>query len=588
MAAVYLAQARGPSGFAKHFALKVIHPHLCENDKFRRMFLDEARLSARLNHPNACSVFELGEVDGTYFLAMEYLHGESLHTVLERTRSGVAIPLELLLRILADSARGLHAAHELKDEKGTPLGVVHRDISPQNIFVRYDGVSVIMDFGVAQARDRLTHTETGEVKGKCPYLAPEQLTGAPIDRRCDIFSFGTVLWETTVSRRLFRRESDLLTIDAVLRAPIPSPTSISARYPADLEPIVMQALERDPAQRYQTIEALADDLENFIYSMGNVAGPAQLAQWMKATFADRMAERAALLRADASDDLDPTEPDAPAAAAHHHEYPLFDQENDTSSENTLPRANNPGGETVLTTPWISVTEEKSPLRHPWKNLALTLFAIFGVAVTAGLGGWFMGSRSSGLESGSARARRATLESGSAADREGPPSSKAGVTDPDLLALVAKTAETPEVENPNTDVGPDPTERPEAREVEPTEEPATKRAESKRERVAPPNTVPAPSDEPRNSRKVASSGVASNPTSSKELVDRARKAYSDGRFRACARTLKTAGRSRSVVGLLLLCQSKAGDVRDACSLARRYRDRYSQAAQFFDSRCGGFK
>jgi len=188
MASVYLAQFNAAQGFERWVAVKVVHPHLAKDPRFIRMLLDEARITARVQHPNVCSVVDFGKDDGTCYLVMEYLHGESVATVIRRARKGAGLPWQLACRIMAEACRGLHAAHELRDHDGKALGIVHRDISPQNLFVLYDGVTKVLDFGVAQARNRLEKTKTGEVKGKLAYMAPEQLLGQTLDRRADIFA----------------------------------------------------------------------------------------------------------------------------------------------------------------------------------------------------------------------------------------------------------------------------------------------------------------------------------------------------------------------------------------------------------------
>jgi serine/threonine-protein kinase len=298
MASVYLARLSSAAGFEKWVAVKTIHPHIASNPKFVRMFLDEARLAAQLDHPNLCSVFDFGEADGTYYLAMEYLHGETLGAVARKAYSERAsMPRDLSARVVADAARGLHAAHELRAEDGRPAGVVHRDVSPENIFVTYRGVAKVVDFGVArsnqQAADR---TATGELKGKLAYMSPEQMQDHPIDRRTDVWALGVVLWEITVGRRLFRRHTDGATVLAVIRDTIPRPSRLKPDYPRALEAIVMRALERDPEKRYQSAHDLARALESYLTSTGVPMSTDEIGDYMHGLFAEQIEFREQYLR----------------------------------------------------------------------------------------------------------------------------------------------------------------------------------------------------------------------------------------------------------------------------------------------------
>lgn len=296
MAAVYLAQHRGAGSFHKWLAIKLVHSHLTTDTRFVDMFLDEARLAARIEHPNVCAVYDFGESDGSYFLAMEYLHGESLASVVSLAWQRDGLPHEVTAALIADAARGLHAAHELRTPDGTPAEVVHRDVSPQNIFVRYDGIAKVVDFGVARSRERLAErTTTGEVKGKLAYMAPEQLKQQPVDRRADVFALGVVLWEATLGRRLFKRDSEGATVYAVVHDELPPPSQFDPAYPPALERIVMHALERAVDSRYATADAMARDLEAFVASTAKPAGPSRLTAIMRELFAERIDAREQLL-----------------------------------------------------------------------------------------------------------------------------------------------------------------------------------------------------------------------------------------------------------------------------------------------------
>ncbi|MCS6797193.1 MAG: protein kinase [Myxococcota bacterium] len=302
MATVYLGRVEGPAGFGKLVALKRILPHLARDPRFVEMFLDEARLAARIDHPNVCSVFDFGETDGSYFIAMEYLVGETLGRILRRLRDRPEIAADsrypmVVARIIADAAEGLHAAHELRDDQGQLVGLVHRDVSPQNLFVTYDGAVKVVDFGVARAAGRIHQTKTGTLKGKLAYIAPEQLQKVPIDRRADVWSLGVVLWEALTLRRLFRRDTEMDTLVAVAQQRIDPPSSLRPGIPSKLDDVVIRALERDRDRRWPTARALGRELQQFLVSSGAVVGPAEVSEWMAQLFPDERARRMELVRA---------------------------------------------------------------------------------------------------------------------------------------------------------------------------------------------------------------------------------------------------------------------------------------------------
>ena len=289
MATVFLARSKGPAGFDRAVALKRIHPHLAKKKEFVEMFLDEARLSARITHPNVCSVFDFGEVSGTYFMAMEYLVGQPLSSLLRAMNSQPEIASSrrwhvLAAKIIADACEGLHAAHELTDERGKKLGVVHRDCSPHNIFVTYDGAVKVVDFGVAMSEGRLHHTQTGALKGKLGYMSPEQVRGREVDRRLDVWALGVCLWELLAVKRLFGKRQEVELIQAVASEPIAPPSSVRPGIPPELDRIVMRALERDLDRRYPTARAMARDLNAFVSSSGVSAGLADLSELMEEMF----------------------------------------------------------------------------------------------------------------------------------------------------------------------------------------------------------------------------------------------------------------------------------------------------------------
>jgi len=316
MASVYLAQASGAHGFEKWVAVKVIHPHLVGERRFVEMFLDEARVFAPLLHPNVCAILDFGEEDGQPYLVMEYLHGESFAAVVRRARSvDGGLPVGIAARVIAEAARGLHAAHELRDAQGQLLGVVHRDVSPQNVFVLYDGGIKVVDFGVARARNRLTTTVPGEFKGKLSYAAPELLGNGTVDRRADVFSLGVVLWESLTLRRLFRRESEAETMAAVLSDSVPPLSRMGVKVPPALEEAVAKALQRDPDARHATAKELADDLETVLYALGAPWGASQITAWMQTAFRERIDSATQMLRSVRGDATDSSSLDLPQSGS---------------------------------------------------------------------------------------------------------------------------------------------------------------------------------------------------------------------------------------------------------------------------------
>lgn len=300
MATVHLARTESAAGFDRLVALKIIHPHLAKQQEFVEMFLDEAKIAARIIHPNVCSVFDFGEQEGTYFLAMDYLVGENVNRVARAVwkRPDVAHrpgTLRVFARLIAEAAEGLHAAHEVRGDDGQLLGVVHRDVTPQNLFVGYDGSLRVVDFGVALAVGRSHHTAIGTLKGKYPYMSPEQVTQREdIDRRSDVWGLGVCLWEMLSGKRLFRQTSEFETLKAVTEATLPKPSAMNPRVPAVLDDIVMKALTRDRTKRFASARELSKALSNAIASLGG-ATASDVAELMEELFAKEKAEREVLM-----------------------------------------------------------------------------------------------------------------------------------------------------------------------------------------------------------------------------------------------------------------------------------------------------
>ncbi|HWB76404.1 MAG TPA: serine/threonine-protein kinase [Nannocystaceae bacterium] len=285
MAEIFLAYARSGHGFEKLVVLKRVLPQYAENREFMRMFLDEARLAATLDHSNVVHVYDIGEHAGNFFFAMEYVHGQSLLKLMRQiTNARRWLPLEHALSIIIGTCTGMHYAHEKIGLDGTPLGIVHRDVSPPNILISYDGSVKVADFGIAKAAIATSTTAVGTLKGKIPYMSPEQCRSTPLDRRSDIFSIGILLYELTVGRRLFQAETELGIIHKIVNGIVPPPSQLLRGYPEDLERIVYRALQIDPEHRYPTARALQVDLEEFAREYKLPISSARLATFMEEMF----------------------------------------------------------------------------------------------------------------------------------------------------------------------------------------------------------------------------------------------------------------------------------------------------------------
>ena len=288
MATIYLAVADGRAGAHRLVAIKRLHPHLAGDVNYRQMFLDEAHIASQIRHPNVCTVFDYGEHHGTPYIVMEYLAGETLATIWQALRRDVSESelgrrAVLAGRIVADACEALHAAHELKTVDGELLNVVHRDVSPENVIVTYDGVVKLCDFGIAIAAQQEHRTETGMLKGKYAYIQPEALRGQRPDRRSDIFSLGIVLWELVTGERLFRRDSAVETLRAVSEALVPAPSAVIGAG-SELDGVVMRALAPEPDERFPNAREFGKALNSALGSSGRQAGIGEVAEWMNELF----------------------------------------------------------------------------------------------------------------------------------------------------------------------------------------------------------------------------------------------------------------------------------------------------------------
>jgi serine/threonine protein kinase len=271
MAEIFLAVRKGLEGVLKVVALKRVLPHLSSSPEFTQMFIDEARLVARLDHPNIVRTYEFDEFAGQYFTVMEYLPGEDLGKILNRISAvRKPMPVELAALIISQVCSGLHFAHELTDGRGRPLGLVHRDVTPSNIIVTFAGEVKLIDFGVAKINVNAGRTMVGTIKGKIAYMSPEQSRSHTVDRRSDVFSAGVVLWELLTGRPLFARETEAQALYAIVNDPIPRVRRLRPEVPPELEAIVMRALARSPEDRFQTAEEMQFALDNVIANLPRI------------------------------------------------------------------------------------------------------------------------------------------------------------------------------------------------------------------------------------------------------------------------------------------------------------------------------
>lgn len=300
MAELFLAIQKSVAGFEKLLVIKRILPAMNQDRAFIEMLLHEARIAATLSHPNIVQIFDVGQADGQYFIAMEHVHGEDLRSIVRQMKKKgvVEFPLEHALAIVLGMCAGLSYAHDKRDLDGTHLAIVHRDISPQNIVVTFTGDVKIVDFGIAKSDTRSgEQTKSGKLKGKVPYMSPEQARGEVIDARSDLFATGTMLFELTTGKRLFKGQSEYETLKLICDREYPRPSSINPDYPPDLETIVMRALAKDPDQRYQSAREMQADLEAFVRRHQIAVSSLALNQFMQSLFEEKLAmQKEALLQ----------------------------------------------------------------------------------------------------------------------------------------------------------------------------------------------------------------------------------------------------------------------------------------------------
>jgi serine/threonine-protein kinase len=290
MAELFVARQQGVGGFSKMVVIKCILPYLAQDQDFISMFLSEARLAAHLNHPNVVQIYDVGELEGIYYMTMEYIPGQNLRELTRKLYRDLgdrsSPPFDLLAAIFAQAAAGLSCVHNARDHEHQPLHLVHRDLSPNNLILSYDGQVKIVDFGVAKARSQERETEVGVLKGRLSYMSPEQISGQSLDGRSDIFSLGVVLYELTTNRKLFRRKTEPETIQALLTSPIPSPRHFYPDYPHTLEEILLKMLRRNPQERYANAQEVQQALEDYLALGQKVYGTQQLVKMMDDLFGE--------------------------------------------------------------------------------------------------------------------------------------------------------------------------------------------------------------------------------------------------------------------------------------------------------------
>lgn len=289
MAEVFKAKAFGVEGFERLIAVKRILPSIAEDEEFITMFIDEAKIAVQLQHANIAQIFDLGKVGDSYFIALEYVSGRDARSIFERLRkTGQAVPIPMAAYITMKVCEGLDYAHNKKDAAGRDLNLVHRDVSPQNLLISYDGEVKLIDFGIAKAAGKAGKTQAGILKGKFGYMSPEQVRGLPLDRRSDIFAVGICMWEMITGERLFVGESDFSTLEKVRNVDITPPSHYNRRIPPDLERTVLKALSKEVEDRYQSAMDLHDDLQSWMYTSGNFFARKDLAGFMHEVFRDEI------------------------------------------------------------------------------------------------------------------------------------------------------------------------------------------------------------------------------------------------------------------------------------------------------------
>jgi TonB family protein len=435
MADVYKARRSGVEGFQKIVAIKKILPHLADNEQFIGMFADEAKLAAQLSHPNVVHIHDLGKIDaGGYFIAMEYVDGRDLRAILHSAREvSTPMPVPLAIYVASKVASALDYAHRRRDPGGKELAIVHRDVSPQNILISYEGEIKLCDFGIAKAASKASTTQSGALKGKLQYMSPEQAWGRPIDHRSDLFSLGAVLFEMLTGEKLFRGDSDLNLLEKVRAAEVPVPSSLNPEIPRSLDAILGKVLAREPDERYGSASDLLRDLEAVLYSYTPAPGSADVAIYLHRLQAEEAAAEASARSAVHSAEAEPPKKrrskGTPVARRPSGSAPRFveDLSGSSTSPGTptpLPAPAAPAPAKPATSPGVYGAPAAVRV-HADKKGRGVLYAGIGVALAAlGVLAWFLATRAKGTAKAPAPAATASPAPAAAAQPTPPPAAAA--------------------------------------------------------------------------------------------------------------------------------------------------------------------
>jgi serine/threonine-protein kinase len=418
MASVHLARLLGPIGFARTVAIKRMHPQLADDPTFVSMFLDEARLAARISHPNVVATLDVVQTDGELFLVMEYVRGESLGRLIKTAvQRGERIPPAMASTIMVGVLHGLHAAHEATNDQGEPLGLVHRDVSPHNVLVGIDGIARVLDFGVAKASGRIQTTSEGQLKGKLGYMAPEQVRG-DVSRRTDVYAASVTFWETLTGARLFKGDNEAQILDGVLKGATVPPSKHVPNLPGALDDVVMRGLSLDPAARFATAREMARALEDATLPM---MAPSKVGDWVAEAARETLAERSALIARIESDS-------SVSYRRSTHPRPVAPaDEGSVATESVVV--------TQLSSGAVSISQERPVAK---KRGPKWILALAGAGVVAVFAGWLLLHRSTPSES-SAQPASAPPSADSVAIAPTAPVSAATPTDPAPAASATAAA-----------------------------------------------------------------------------------------------------------------------------------------------------